>query len=190
MKTTLFLSLILFMFVACGEKKDDKGIEDDKLGLIDADVMSEDTDLKERPKYLEERPGESSKFQRSFENAPPLIPHTTSGFFPIKAERNICLSCHMPDKAKEVNAIPLPDTHFSDIRPRLILIDGVYQNPPDEVKVKKLETLNNAYFNCSQCHVPQTEIRVDITNLFTPEFREKYGISSSDLINKIDEGIK
>ncbi len=188
-KRILILLLVLFAFVACNNKKSDEGIEDDKLGFINADVTSEDTDFKVRAEYTHERPGKSKKIARSFENAPPLIPHTTSGFFPIKADRNICLSCHMPDKAKKVNAVPLPETHMSNIRPHLVLVNGVYQNPKSEVSVQKLNKLNNAYFNCSQCHAPQTKARVDITNLFTPEFREKFGISNSNLIDKIDEGI-
>lgn len=190
MKTkNLLLMIILLFAAACSERTNDEGIEDDKLGFIDADVTSEDTEFKIRAEYMEERPGESVKMNRSFENAPPMIPHTTSGFFPIEIDRNICLSCHMPDKAKEVNAIPLPETHMANIRPQLVLVDGVYQNPKEEVAVHKLDNLNNAYFNCSQCHAPQTKVKVDITNLFTPEFRAEFGISNSDLIKKIDEGI-
>ncbi|MEN8191537.1 MAG: nitrate reductase cytochrome c-type subunit [Bacteroidota bacterium] len=189
MEKKILILVIMFTFITCSDKKPDEGIEDDKLGFIDADVTSEDTDFKIRAEYLTERPGESEKILRSFENAPPLVPHTTSGFFPITIKRNICLSCHMPDKAEEVNAVPLPKTHMSNIRPQLVLVNGVYQNPDDIVVVNKLEDLNNAYFNCSQCHTPQTKVKVDITNLFTPEFREKFGISSSDLIDKIDEGV-
>ncbi len=189
MKTRILVLLVLFTFVSCNDKVSNEGIEDDELGFINADVTSEDTDFKTRAEYILERPGESKKIGRSFENAPPLIPHTTSGFFPIKIDRNICLSCHMPEKAKEVKAVPLPETHMVNIRPHLVLVDGVYQNPKEEVLVHKLDSLNNAYFNCSQCHAPQTKVRVDITNLFTPDFREKFGISNSNLIEKIDEGI-
>ncbi|HED10536.1 MAG TPA: nitrate reductase cytochrome c-type subunit; periplasmic nitrate reductase electron transfer subunit [Caldithrix abyssi] len=188
-KTALPLILILFVFIACDIPKPDGGIDEDKLGLIDADVMSEDTDLETRPKYLGERPGEGAKFERSFENAPPLIPHTTAGFLPITARRNICLSCHTPEKAREVKATPFPETHLSDIRPRLILEDGIYKNPSGDLQVKKLQQLNFAYFNCSQCHVPQADIKVDISNLFTQEFREKYNLSHSDLIDRLSEGI-
>jgi len=185
----ILILLVLFIFISCTEQKKDNGIEDDKLGFIDADVTSEDTEFKYRAEYTLGRPGKSTKLERSFENSPPLIPHTTSGFFPIKIDRNICKSCHMPEKAKKVKAVPLPETHMSNIRPRLILVDGVYQNPKEGVNVEKLTHLNNAYFNCSQCHAPQTEVKVDITNLFTPEFRQEFGISNSDLIKRIDEGI-
>ena len=189
MEKRILLLLVLFTFVACGENNSNEGIEDDELGFINADVTSEETDFKFRAEYMLERPGESEKIIRAFENAPPLIPHTTSGFFPIKIDRNICLSCHMPEKAKEVNAVPLPETHMANIRPKLVLVDGIYQNPKEEVAVHKLDNLNNAYFNCSQCHAPQTNVKVDITNLFTPDFREEFGITTSDLIKRMDEGI-
>ena len=128
---------------------------------------------------------------RSFENAPPLIPHTTAGFLPIKRKNNACLSCHLPENAKKVNARPLSKTHFTNIRPKLVLVNGIYQFPKEDgVKVQKLKKLNAAYFNCSQCHAPQTKVSIDIKNLFTPEFRKKHGIEESDLIDKVKEGIK
>jgi len=170
MEKRILILLVLFALVACNDKSSNEGIEDDELGFINADVTSEDTEFKFRAEYAPERPGESAKINRAFENAPPLIPHTTSGFFPVKYDRNICLSCHMPEKAKEVEAVALPETHMANIRPQL-------------------DKLNNAYFNCSQCHSPVTNVKIDITNLFTPEFREEFGISTSDLIKRIVEGI-
>ena len=185
----LLILFILVAFISCSEKKKDDVIEDATLGFIEADVNSEETDFKYRAEYSLNRPGDGNKLERSFENAPPLIPHTTSGFFPIKIDRNICKSCHMPEKAEEVKAVPLPETHMSNIRPRLVFVDGIYQNPKEGVIVEKLKNLNNAYFNCSQCHTPQTDVKVDITNLFTPEFRQEFGLSNSDLIERIAEGI-
>jgi len=189
MEKRILILLVLFALVACNDKSSNEGIEDDELGFINADVTSEDTEFKFRAEYAPERPGESAKINRAFENAPPLIPHTTSGFFPVKYDRNICLSCHMPEKAKEVEAVALPETHMANIRPQLVLVNGIYQNPIEEIAVHKLDKLNNAYFNCSQCHSPVTNVKIDITNLFTPEFREEFGISTSDLIKRIVEGI-
>ncbi len=175
MKRNILLSalLLLGMLVlgSCCSDKDTR-IEDDKLGFIDADVKSEDTNLAVKPRYGDDLPGESKMIQRSFEHAPPLIPHTTEGFFPIQKKRNVCLSCHMPQKAKKVNARPLPDSHFTSVRSRPVLKDGVYQTPK-EVAAKKSKKFNSSYFNCSQCHIPQAEISVDIKNLFTPELSEK-----------------
>jgi len=188
MKKFLLLFFITALIISCGVNNENEGIDDDKLGFIEADVLSEDTEFKVRASYNSLKPGDGIKMDRSFENAPPMIPHTTAGFFPIKIDRNICLSCHMPEKAKEVNATEISKTHLMNIREQLILVDGIYTTPDEGVVVEKLEKLNNAYYNCSQCHAPQTEVTVNITNLFTPEFRKEFGISSSNLHENVAEG--
>ena len=55
---------------------------------------------------------------------------------------------------------------------------------------QKLEDMNMAYYNCSQCHVPQTEITAHIENHFTPEFRDEFGLEKSNLEKNLEEGIK
>ena len=188
MLTGLFILGILLV-TGCS-KKAKTGIEDDQLGFINADVMDEHTNLKSRAKLVENMPGRSDELNRSFENAPPLIPHTTVGFFPIKINKNICLSCHLPENAKKVKAKSVPKTHFSNVRKYLEKIDGKYHNPKEDLQVKSLSTLNNAYFNCYQCHAPQTTVKVNIENLFTPEFRKKFGLKQSNLRDVINEGVK
>ena len=73
MEKRILILLVLFAFVACNDQKSNEGIEDDELGFINADVTSEETDFKFRAEYMPERPGESEKIERAFENAPPLI---------------------------------------------------------------------------------------------------------------------
>lgn len=187
----LLISIFVIMLVACSNNDEALPIDEDKLGIIDSDVESEETNLKTKAKYGDNIPGNSLTIDRAFENAPPMIPHTTQGFLPIKIKNNICLSCHMPDKAEEVNAIPLPETHFTKLRPDMIDKDGVYEMVSEELlTIKKLENFNNEYFNCTQCHVPLTNVAIDIKNLFTPEFREEFGLEKSDLIDRIAEGVK
>lgn len=170
------------------DKKDQKYLQ--KLGIIDASVKSEDTNLKEKAEYENVQPGKAETIGPSFENAPPLFPHTTTGFFPIKMENNICFSCHLPDKVEKSGAVAIPASHFTDLRPKMHEVDGVlrFENE-QEVYVEKLDSTNHAYFNCSQCHVPQTNVTADIENLFTPEFREEFGLEKSDLDKKIKEGV-
>ena len=148
MKTILFTLIVFLSLAVSGQEKDSSG--------IDYKVFNSN--------------------QEEIIISPPLIPHTTAGFFPIKRNRNVCLECHMPDKAEEVDAVPIPEAHLSDQRPELIYANGVYRNPPDEIKVKKLNHLNYAYFNCSQCHIPEQEIEVDISDLITPELRKKFNL--------------
>ncbi len=186
MKKYFLLVLILLLTAACSNEKD-TGIEDDKLGFIDADVSEKNTNLKTRAQYNTRKPGDSQLLDRSFEHAPPMIPHTTAGFFPIKITSNICLSCHVPEKAKEVEAIPMPETHFIDLRKHLVAEGDIYKNPEENLEIKKLDQPNAAYFNCSQCHAPQADVTIDITNRFTPEFRKQFDLTKSNLNEKLDE---
>ncbi len=178
------------LLIAGCRNNNDELVDENKLGIIDASVKSEETSFKEKAEYKNDQPGKAGKISRSFENAPPLIPHTTTGFFPIKKENNICLSCHMPDKVEKSGAVAIPATHFTNLRPKMIEDNGVLKFEEEEkVHIQDLDTLNLAYFNCSQCHVPQTEVTVDIENLFTPEFREEHGLEKSSLNDKLKEGI-
>lgn len=189
-KQTILL-LVILISVSCGRQRQENDlIDEDKLGIIDADVNSDETNFKQKATYSEDIPGKAEKFARSFENAPPLIPHTTVGFFPIQFKKNICLSCHMPEKVAETGAVKIPETHFSSLRPQLEMKDGVYSFSDDESMVlTHSDSLNNSFFNCNQCHVPQANVRVNIENLFTPEFREELGLEKSNLNEKIEEGI-
>ena len=190
MKSMKYLALItLFFVVACQQPKETK-IDEDKLGFIDADLDSDETNFKMKADFNVDKPKAGNTIERAFENAPPMIPHTTAGFFPIKIDNNICLSCHMPDKVKESGAREISKTHFQSWRPQLKEENGTYSNPDDkEVYVETMDKLNNAYFHCSQCHVPQANVTINIENLFTREFRETFGIKESNLKEKVNEGI-
>lgn len=187
MKYLALLSLIFVM--ACQSPKETK-IDEDKLGFIDADLNSDETNFKMKADFSTDKPEVGITIERSFENAPPMIPHTTVGFFPIKMDNNICLSCHMPDKVEESGAREISKTHFQSWRPQLKLVNGKYVNPEDaEMFVENREKLNNAYFNCSQCHAPQANVTINIENLFTREFRETFGIKESNLNKNVSEGV-
>jgi len=154
-------------------------------------MQSEETNLKEKAKYSDAQPGNVALIQRAFENAPPMIPHTTEGFFPVTMKNNACIGCHMPDKVKESGAKEISPTHLMNWRPKPIEKEGKYIIENNEgLTNEKIGKLNNSYYNCSQCHVPQAEVTVNIENLFTPEFREKNGIETSSLKDKVNEGIK
>lgn len=184
------MAIFLLLVTGCHNKPKDELVDEDKLGFIDASVKSEDTNLKQKAELENIQPGKAEKIDRAFENAPPLIPHTTMGFFPIKMDNNICFSCHLPDKVEKSGAVAIPATHFTSLRPEMVEEDGVLKFEDEaSVYVEKLDTTNHAYFNCSQCHVPQTTVTVDIENLFTPEFREEFGLEKSNLEDKLKEGV-
>lgn len=192
-KTLICLTSLILLITACEEKKsEDKWLKDEQIDMSDDLLMSDESVLTSMPEYSKIRGGESETFQRSYENAPPLIPHRISGFLPIKADDNKCLRCHMPDKAPKFKATPLPKTHFTSYRPALIEKDGRYlvDAKEGEVVQKDLGHFNKAMFNCSQCHVPQAEVTVEIPNVFDPDYRTPGEKSKSNLIKKMDEGVR
>jgi len=74
----------------------------------------------------------------------------------------------------------------------VIETDGVYkiEEPIGKVFEQDLKHFNNAFFNCSQCHVPQAEVTVDISNVFDPEYRSDRDKSRSNLKDKMEEGVR
>ncbi len=148
-------------------------VTEEELGLRKENLYSEQTTAPVRAEYTSAAPGSAKRFQRSYENAPPLIPHSVDGLLPIKKGNNACLGCHMPDVAKSVGATPIPPTHFMDFRTQ-----------------KKLNHLAEQRFNCSQCHVPQANVPTLVKNTFEPDFRNPGEKSKSNLIDTLNEGVK
>ena len=120
------------------------------------------------------QPGESTRYERSFENAPPLIPHDIRELPPITKDTHICLSCHDKAVAAGVGSTPIPATHYYDFR-----------------KNKNLgDTISEARYNCTQCHVPQSDAKPLVGNTFEGKFKDEKLRKRSNLINTIDEGVK
>ncbi len=186
--------IAVFLLNSCGKNEvDDDSVSDLTLGIIKSDVMNDNENLLgEMPQYSMTPPGTSEKIERAFENAPPLIPHMTTGFFPITTNNNICLSCHMPDKVAKSGAVSIPESHFTDYRPKLKKVNGKYEVDAEEGKVvsEKLKKLSPARYVCSQCHVPQANITVDIKNNFEKVFRDEALKTGSNLDKVMDEGVK
>ncbi len=118
-------------------------------------------------------PGDSRTVPRSFENAPPVIPHTVEGLLPITAADNQCTECHLPDMAEDAGAPSIPASHMYDIR-----------------RDRKLTSLNPANYNCTQCHAMQTDAGELVANSFTPDFRSDKGMKESDLLERLNEGVR
>ncbi len=183
-------------------KKEDLGnkkvVKEEDLGLRKSG-LSGVMDLPQ-VKYDRPAPGAAPRFERSYVNAPPLIPHSIEGFVPITMKNNACLGCHMPDVAKGVGATPIPESHFTDFRPSTkldkkgnIVKDGKVVGNCTDVKVakfKKLKKLNPARYNCTQCHVPQANVKPLVGNTFKPDFKNKEQMKKSNLLEVIDQGVK
>ena len=188
----VYLIVFVLLIAGCTNQKEDQWIDSDNIDMSDELLLGDESILTDMPEYTKIRGGESEVIQRSFENAPPLIPHRVGGFLPIKIDDNKCLRCHMPDKAPEFKAIPLPETHFTSYRPLVVEEEGIYRIAATEGEVveKDLNHFNNAMFNCSQCHVPQAEVTVEISNVFDPEYRSENDKSRSNLKDKMGEGVR
>ncbi len=183
-------------------KKEDLGnkkvVDDVELGLRKSGLSSAVN--VPQAKYNRPAPGAAKRFARSYVNAPPLIPHSVDGLLPITAKNNACLGCHMPDVAKSVGATPIPESHFTDFRPSTsldkngnIVKDGKVVKNASDIKIakfKKLKKLNPARYNCSQCHVPQANVKPLVGNTFKPVFGDKALMEKSNLLKVIDEGVK
>lgn len=194
-KILVYLIVLAIALSAC--KSSNKGgdwIADENIDMSDELLLSDESVLTDMPEYSKIRGGESEMIDRSFENAPPLIPHRVGGFLPIKVDDNKCLRCHMPNKAPEFKATPLPKTHFTSYRPNVVEEEGVYRVDADhdenEVVETDLEHFNGAMFNCSQCHVPQAEVTIEIPNTFDPDYRKPGNKSGSNLKDNMGEGVR
>jgi cytochrome c-type protein NapB len=84
---------------------------------------------------------------RSHPMQPPTIPHKIEGY-QLDRDVNRCLFCHARSRIEETKAIPLSVTHYMDR-------DG---NVRGDVSPRR-------YF-CTQCHVPQDEVKPLMDNRF------------------------
>ena len=191
-KLLVSLTILVLLVAGCTNQTKENWVEDENIDMSDELLLSDESVLTDMPEYSKIRSGESEVIQRSFENAPPLIPHRVGGFLPIMIDDNKCLRCHMPDKAPEFKAIPLPETHFTSYRPSIVEEDGKYRVDALEGEVieKDLTHFNGAFFNCSQCHVPQTNVTVEIPNVFDPDYRTNADKTQSNLKDNMDEGVR
>ena len=80
---------------------------------------------------------------------PPLIPHKIQGYR-INLKFNKCMSCHSWTKYKEAGATKISQSHFEDRD----------NNVMANVAARR-------YF-CTQCHVPQVDVKPIVGNTFEP----------------------
>lgn len=156
------------------EKHGKKEKHEEEIGIRKDTLYDEDKVKPAHGEYSRSEPGKSKKFERAFENSPPLIPHDLTGMLPIAETNNICLSCHMPEHARGLGATPIPKSHFVKLSTGKDLgskLDG------------------ERYF-CMECHVPQVNIPEPIKNTFKAEFRHKKNKTQSSLIESLNEGVK
>lgn len=167
-------------------------IDDSEIGYRSEDLFNEDFVIPVID-YSAGPAGTVGNWERSFENAPPMIPHTLVGFVPIKAGANTCLACHLPAVAAALKATAMPQSHFTDYRPQVVQEEGLYMVDATEGEVVSKDlgaNYNLARYNCTQCHAAQANATVFIDNQFNPLFREEEGAKKTNLSEVISEGVK
>lgn len=185
-----------------GNKKE---VSESILGLRKADLYTEDTVQPNAADFDRPAPGSSTKFERAYVNAPPMIPHSVEGLLPITQNNNQCIGCHMPESAKAMGATPIPVSHFTNYRPTTQLKDGELVKEGKTVgmhgelgnvsdikvaKAKKLDHLYQGRFNCSQCHAPQAKIDTAVGNTFQSDGLSDTLKSHSNLADAMNEGVE
>jgi cytochrome c-type protein NapB len=84
---------------------------------------------------------------RNYPEQPPLIPHAIEGY-QVDLNGNKCLSCHARARTGESQAPMLSITHFMDR-------EGQF-----------LASVSPRRFFCTQCHVPQHEVKPPVESDF------------------------
>ena len=196
-KLTIGLATAAILFVGCGEATPAKEevvkptISEESLGLRKTTLNNEAV-APAKTSYRKSVAGSSQKIERAFQDAPPMIPHDTTGMLPITINNNQCIGCHDPAVAKDVGATPYPVSHMTNFRPKSYAIKG--ENTSSEklahIDIEKKNHLIGARFNCSQCHAPQSDTPLAVPNNFVPDYTAKDGASRSSWNGtKLMEGI-
>jgi len=116
-------------------------------GMIDA--MRGRTPLQDEPAAppLQNQENKDVRRTRAFAMQPPTIPHRIDGY-QVDKNANRCMACHARTRIEESKAIPVSPTHYMD-RDGTILGD-----------------ISPRRYFCTQCHVPQDEVKPLVTNTY------------------------
>ncbi len=176
-------------------------VSDASLSLRKSNVQTESGVKLNQVSYTKAAPGEAKKIERSYDNAPPLIPHSVEGLVPITRNNNSCLGCHMPEVAPSVHATAIPKSHFTNFRPTEIIAKNGKLIKKGKVVARPNGGANEVFatpthgklyagrFNCTQCHVVQSNAKPLVGNTFQPDYMNKKQMNQSNLVNTYDQGI-
>ena len=197
---TLGLATAALLFVGCSDKATPVAsgvsqvaptISEDSLGLRKTTLYNEDVNPA-KTTYSTSTAGSGHKIDRAFQDAPPMIPHDTTGMLPITIKDNQCIACHDPMVAESMGATPYPASHMTNFRPKSVATSGVNTSSEKlaHISIQKEGKLVGARFNCSQCHAPQSSGALAVENNFRPDFTSKDGAHRSSWTgSKLMEGI-
>ncbi len=145
------VAMVAMGFAMSTMAESDQAIQEDSLGL--SKVSVDDSPAPPVIKYQEPGVGTVNKRSvRSYQTAPPMVPHSIEGMLPITLEANMCKDCHVqPERIGKKIAkgmpVPAPASHYID--------------------VKKGE-FNVGRWSCVQCHQPQADVPPIVESTFGP----------------------
>jgi cytochrome c-type protein NapB len=116
------------------------GILETELGLAKGSVF--DTPAPAEHPHAAAEPGGNRLLPRMNTEAPPLVPHGVGDYVPITRDANACVDCHAVAEREPGGPVPLPASHFVDLR-----------NAPGA----RRGTVAGARWVCTSCHVTQTD---------------------------------
>ena len=148
-RKTLLLSAVLASLLSLPALAvQDQAIPEDSLGLYNSSVY--DVLDPAVVNFGGGDPGSNKRIAKSYNTAPPMVPHTTKDMVPITRDFNLCKDCHVqPDligqKITPGVPVPAPVSHYVD--------------------AKKGE-LYMGRWNCTQCHREQAKVDVLVKSTF------------------------
>jgi len=145
--STVLIAVLSLLILNCAAPPD-PGVDDSSLGLSKTSVF--DTPDPIIPTSTALDPGENELMGAYFEEAPPLIPHTIEDFLPIKIGDNLCVECH----GAEIDDVErlIPASHYKNQFSATTDTD---------------QTLDGARYNCTICHVPQSDSQPLVANTYS-----------------------
>ena len=197
--TKILLSIVAVGLLAVGCATTSGTVSDESLSLRKAPVHTENVIKLQKVTYVKAAPGQAKTYERSYVNAPPLIPHSVEGLVPITKNNNACLGCHMPSVAASVHATPIPKSHFIDFRPTEVIKNGKLvkegkivakvNGGANDVYAEHMKKLYPGRYNCTQCHVVQANVKPLVGNNFKPDYTSSEATKRSNLANTFDQGV-
>lgn len=127
-------------------------VDPNSLGLSKGSVF--DAPTPKPVSYSDSKPKTTKRLPKAYSTLPPQVGHSFKEYLPITLEDNECLDCHdkrklLKRKWKQGKKLPMPDDHYGSFE-----------------KKGGVEDVAGARYNCTQCHVPQSDAPPLVENVF------------------------
>lgn len=136
------LAIIALAVVACATS------ELQVNSLRGSSASTADNNALQVKEYVGKRPGQGALIARTFNDQPPLVPHTIENY-EISATENACWDCH---NSADFKGKKMPMVGKSHLLPVM-----------DSQAEPKLNMLR---YQCDTCHVPQVDAQPLVDNVF------------------------